>query len=86
MLYDPNVSEIASEPNINPALFNFVVAAYERLRDRGVPLTGAAVEEFEVSYRHEDENGFSHLIDGRLATLAGSVNQMLSDIMSTEGL
>jgi len=72
--------------NINPSLFNFVVAAYERLRDRGVPLTGEAVEAFEDSYRHEDENGFSHLIDGRLATLAGSVDEMLADIMRTEGL
>ncbi|MER8765421.1 hypothetical protein NKH89_32045 [Mesorhizobium sp. M0923] len=28
--------------NINPALFNFVVAAYERLRDRGVPPGGGS--------------------------------------------
>ena len=36
--------------NINPALFNVFVAAYERLRDRGVPLAGEAIEEFEVSF------------------------------------
>ena len=35
--------------NINPALFNFVVAAYERLKDRGVALSGEAVEEFAAS-------------------------------------
>jgi hypothetical protein len=33
--------------NINPALFNFVVSAYERLRGRGILLPGATVEKFE---------------------------------------
>jgi hypothetical protein len=71
--------------NINPSLFNFVVLAYERLKNRSVPLAGEAVEEFEVSYRHEEENGLPHLVDGRLATLAGDINQLLTDIMNTKG-
>jgi hypothetical protein len=72
--------------NINPALFNFVVSAYERLRDRGILLSGEAVEKFEDSYRHEEENGFPHMVDGGLVTTAGSVNELLRAIMSTEGL
>lgn len=72
--------------NINPALVNFVVAAYERLKDRGVSLTGEAVEEFEASYRHEDENGLPHIVDGRLATLAGNLDELLADVMNTKGL
>jgi hypothetical protein len=70
--------------NINPSLFNFVVLAYERLRSAGVTLSGSAFEEFEVSYRYEEENGFSHFVDGTLSTLAGSVSQLLDDIMSTK--
>ena len=72
--------------NINPALFNFMVSAYERLKNRGIPLAGEAVEEFEASYRHEEENNFPHVVDGRLATSAGSINELLTDIMSTKGL
>lgn len=69
--------------NINPALFNFVVAAYERLRDRGVPLAGEAVEEFEASYGYEDENNLPHVVDGRLATSAGSIDELLTDIVNS---
>ncbi|MER9337207.1 hypothetical protein NKJ06_25020 [Mesorhizobium sp. M0293] len=69
--------------NINPALFNFVVAAYERLRDRGVPLAGEAVEDFEASYDYEEENNLPHFVDGRLATSAGSIDALLTDIMKS---
>jgi len=69
--------------NINPALFNFVVAAYERLMDRGVPLAGEAVEEFEASYVYEEENNLSHVVNGRLATSAGSIDELLTVIMNS---
>lgn len=68
--------------NINPALFNFVVAAYERLRDREVPLAGDAVDEFEASYSYEEENNLPHVVDGRLATSAGSIDELLTDIVN----
>jgi len=69
--------------NINPALFNFVVAAYERLRDRGITLAGEAVEEFAASYGYEEENDLPHVIDGRLATSAGNIDELLTDIMKS---
>jgi hypothetical protein len=72
--------------NINPALFNFVVSAYERLRGRGILLPGAAVEKFEENYRHEDENGFPHMVDGGLVTTAGSVSELLTTILSAKVL
>ena len=68
--------------NINPTLFNFIVLAYERLKERGVPLAGEAVEEFEASYRFEEENNFPHVIDGSLATSAGSIDELLADILN----
>jgi hypothetical protein len=70
--------------NINPSLFNFVVSAYERLNSAGVTRSGSAFEEFELSYRFEEENGFSHFVDGTLSTLAGNVSQVMDDIMSTK--
>lgn len=72
--------------NINPALFNFVVSAYELLTAAAVVLTGEAYKEFDTSYRFEEENGYAHRVDGRLATHVGSLNQLLADIMGTEGL
>ena len=30
------------------------------------------------------ENGYSHFVDGTLSTLAGSVSQLMNDIMSTK--
>lgn len=72
--------------NINPALFNFVVTAYERLRDSGVSLTGDAVEEFENSYRYEEENDLPHAVNGLLFTTAGSIDALLAAIMSNPEL
>jgi hypothetical protein len=57
-----------------------VVAAYERLTDQGVHLAGDAVEEFEASYRYEEEHDLLHVVDGRLATSAGSISDVLTDI------
>lgn len=68
--------------NINPALFNFVVAAYERLRDQGVPMAGEAVKEFEASYDYEEENNLPHIVNGRLATAVGSIDELVTDMIS----
>lgn len=70
--------------NINPSLFNFVVSAYERLNSAGMTLSGSAFEEFEASYRYEEENGVSHFVDGTLSTSTGNLGQVLDDIMNTE--
>ena len=72
--------------NINPALFNFVVGAYERMNAAGISLNGDAFQEFEASYRYEEDHGYAHRIGGRIATRAGDLDQLLADIMGTEGL
>ena len=54
----------------------------ERLRDREVPLAGDAVDEFEASYSYEEENNLPHVVDGRLATSAGSIDELLTDIVN----
>lgn len=50
--------------NINPALFNFVVGAYERMNAAGISLSGEAFQEFEASYRTEEDHGYAHRIGG----------------------
>lgn len=72
--------------NINPALFNFVVSAYECMIAAGISLTGEASQAFNASYRYEENHGYAHYIDGRLTAHAGNIDQMLADIMSTECL
>ncbi|RUV28372.1 MULTISPECIES: hypothetical protein [unclassified Mesorhizobium] len=72
--------------NINPALFNFVVSAYERIKEADISVTGDAFREFESSYAFEEDHGHAHRVDGRLGTRAGDVGQLLADIMNTNGL
>ncbi|MDU0310243.1 hypothetical protein [Rhizobium sp. 10PS4] len=68
--------------NINPCIFNFVVLAYERLVKAGIPLAGDAVENFRASYDYEEKMRIPHLIDGRFATSAGTVDRLLSEIVA----
>lgn len=72
--------------NVNPALFNFVVSAYQRIKEADISVTGDAFREFESSYAFEEEQGHAHQVDGRLATRAGDIAQLLADIMKTNGL
>ena len=62
------------------------MAAYERLRDNRVALAGGAVEDFQNSYRYEEERGLPHLVDGQLSTTAGSMSDLLSAIVASPGL
>lgn len=72
--------------NVNPCIFNFVVLAYERLRDAGIPLDGAYVERFRASYEEEEREGIHHLVDGRISTSAGSVDELLLAIAKLQPL
>ncbi|WP_440640787.1 hypothetical protein ACSHT2_06095 [Bradyrhizobium sp. PUT101] len=72
--------------NINPALFNYVVSAYERMTEAGISLNGEAFQEFESRYLYEEDYGYSHRVDGRLATRAGNIDELLAEIMDTSGV
>jgi len=71
--------------NINPAIFNFMVAVYERLTGAAIPMNGKAFLDFAASYRYEQERGLPHMIDGRLSAHAGNVDQLLRDIIAAAG-
>ncbi|KPH04481.1 hypothetical protein CO657_23570 (plasmid) [Rhizobium acidisoli] len=68
--------------NINPCLFNFVVHAYERLVEASIPISGDEADEYRRSYDFEAQAGQSHFVDGRISTTAGSLDDLLSEIMS----
>ncbi|WP_105438959.1 hypothetical protein [Neorhizobium sp. T25_13] len=70
--------------NINPCIFNFVVLAYERLRDAVIPLDGASIERFRESYNGEEKNDIPHLVDGRISTSAGNVDELLIAIFEMQ--
>jgi hypothetical protein len=71
--------------NVNPALFNFVVSAYERLIESGISLSGEAFRDFQASYLYEEKYSLSHRVDGRLVAMACNIDDLLSDIISTKG-
>lgn len=68
--------------NINPALFNFVVSAYERMKAADISLASEEFQEFEASYFYEGDRNHTHRIDGRLSTRAGNIDQLLADIVN----
>jgi hypothetical protein len=78
--------QYGSVVNVNPALTNLVVAAYERMTAAGISFVGEAVEKFETSYLYEEMHGYSHRVDGRLATRAGDIDKLLADIMAIKGV
>jgi hypothetical protein len=68
--------------DINPAIFNFAVHAYEKLRALEIPLKGDAVAAFEASYQFEEDHGHSHLVKGNIVCRAGDVDAVLQAIYS----
>lgn len=68
--------------NINPCLFNFVVRAYELLRELGVQPPAADVAPLEASYRMEEEQGHSHYVDGGLTAPLGQIEGLLSEMVA----
>ncbi len=66
--------------DINPAIFNFAVHAYEKLRKAGVSMEDDAIATFEASYQYEEDNGFSHFVSGDIYCRAGDVTKVLRSI------
>lgn len=66
--------------NINPCLFNFVVHAYEMMREVDVIIPAEDVAAFASSYEFEAKQGHTHLVDGHLNMRAGDADSVLSAI------
>lgn len=63
--------------NIQPALFNVVVDAFELVEELDMAPSSDAFLAFEESYRFEELNGHSHGVTGDIACTAGNVDEVL---------
>lgn len=68
--------------NINPALFNAVVRAYELLVAVEISPPDDVVVSFVTSYAYEAELGLSHYVDGRLTANAAAVSAIFTQIVA----
>lgn len=66
--------------NINPAIFNLVVKAYELLIELEFESDCEAFKAMRQSYEFETRNGLSHYVNGQLIANAGNVEEMLRNI------
>ncbi len=63
--------------DIEPAIFNVVVDAYEAIKEIGVSPWSTAFQMFESSYEYEEENGLEHRVIGAISCHAGNVSELL---------
>lgn len=63
--------------DIEPAIFNVAVDAYEAIKEIGVAPWSDAFQMFEESYEREDENGQDHRVTGAISCHAGNVAELL---------
>ncbi len=66
--------------NINPAIFNFSVKVYEKLKSLNIILTSEEYLEFAASYQYEIENNFSNFITGDIYFHTKNAERVLNDI------
>lgn len=68
--------------NINPAIFNFSVKVYEKLKTKNIELASEEYLEFDASYQYEIENNFPHFITGEIYCHTQNAERVLNDIFA----
>lgn len=63
--------------DIEPAIFNVAVDAYEAIKGVGISPWSDAFQMFEASYEDEEANGFEHRVTGTISCHAGNVSDLL---------
>ncbi len=66
--------------DIQPCLFNCTVEVFEHLQGQGLETQSPEFQEFVNSYRFEEENGYSHYVEGNIFCPAGSVTEVLKKV------
>lgn len=66
--------------NINPAIFNFSVKVYEKLKSLNIVLTSEEYILFDTAYKYEIENNFPHFITGEIYFHTQEAERVLNDI------
>lgn len=63
--------------DIEPAIFNVAVDAYEAIKEIDVAPWSDAFQRFEACYEHEEEDGREHRVTGTISCHAGNVSELL---------
>ena len=66
--------------NINPAIFNFSVKVYEKLKSKNIELSSKEYLEFNNSYQYEVANNFPHFITGEISYYTEDARKILNAI------
>jgi len=75
------IQRYGSAANIEPAIFNVMVDAYELLGDKGTTPEDAAFARFRGQYDFETLHGYDHRVTGTLSAHAGSISEILATLL-----
>ena len=64
--------------DINPLIFNVMVYIFEMARSEQIVLNGSEYVIFAESYDLEESQGYSHYIDGKIASHAGDASKIIA--------
>lgn len=64
--------------DIEPAIFNVVVDAYEAIKELDISPSSEAFEMFEAGYENEEEKGLDHRVTGDISCRVADIDQLLS--------
>jgi len=79
------VHRYGSAANIEPAIFNVMVDAYELLSAKGITPKEAAFARFRDQYDFEVLHGYDHRVTGTLSAHAGSISYILATLLQAPG-
>ena len=63
--------------DIEPAIFNVAVDAYEAIKEVGISPWSDAFQKFQEAYEDEEKNGFEHRVTGTISCHASDVGNLL---------
>lgn len=69
--------------DIEPAIFNVAVDAYEAIKEVDISPWSDAFQMFEATYEYEEENGIEHRVAGKISCHAGNVDDLLRKMHRT---
>jgi len=75
------VHRYGSAANVEPAIFNVMVDAYELLGTKGITPDEATFTRFRDQYDFETQHGYDHRVTGTLSTHAGSISSILATLL-----
>jgi hypothetical protein len=75
------VHRYGSAANVEPAIFNVMVDAYELMSAKGITPDEATFARFRDQYDFEILHGYNHRVTGTLSTHAGSISNMLATLL-----